>query len=980
MRRLWLGSSLAAAAVLALGAVWWGLKARNQRQYQAAILEGKAAAGAGAMAKARQALARAAALRPEPGEAQYILGAVEKAMGQPDAARAAWLAVPPGSPFALHAAMMLARAALDHDRHADAEPYLKVALGAALPTGKEAREVLLNLYKVQNRLEDARRLVRDGWETYPDRVGTLQQLWRLDSPTPFLLEELRYVVENAAKNALNDDRVWLARANLAARMSRYGEAAELLEKCQSRRPDDPTVWRARLDLALATQDVAGARGALGRLPDDALPPEDLRAVRAWFAARAGDLRAERRALERLVAIAPGRIGALDRLAGLAKQAGDEAEADRLRGRKAELDRIVERYRGRLFKPDPAAAADELAGHAESLGRRFEARGWWELAASRGLVPQTRMKAALERLARAEADRRGATTRAEVLGDLGPAPSPPRAGTAAVSTGPVPAFTDDAEAVGLRFRYDAGASKERQIPETMGTGLGLLDYDGDGWLDVYATQGCPFPPGPRRPANGDRLFHNRGDGTFEDATESAGIAPFPGGYGHGVAVGDIDNDGDPDLFIARWRSYALYRNRGDGTFEDATNSAGLGGGRDWPTSAAFADLDGDGDLDLYVCHYLKWDEASPFICHDPKFGANRLCNPGLFASLPDRAYRNDGGRFIEVTRESGIVDTHGRGMGVLAADLDDDGRIDLFVANDQSANFFWRNLGGFRFEEVGHAAAVAASGSGGYRAGMGVGCGDVDDDGRPDLVVTNFYDEGTTLYQNLGQGVFNDRSGAFGLLSATRAHLGFGIAFLDANNDGRLDLVQANGHVDDFRPASPYAMPLQLFLGGTDGRLTDIGNRAGPPFRTERLGRALAVGDLDNDGRLDFLIGCLDAPLIYAHNGTAGGHHLTLRLEGTASNRDGVGARVSVTAGGRARVAWRLGGGSYQAAGDPRIHFGLGDADRVESIEIHWPSGRVDRLGPLPADAGYLIREGALQGEPIRSFPPRRTKADALSGP
>ena len=600
-----------------LGAGWWVVKARAERHYEAALQAGKTAAAAGAMAKARQAFMGAAALRPEPGEAQYLLGAVEKAMGRPDAARGAWLSVPPRSLFALHAAMMLARGALVHDRHAEAEPYLLTALGAPMPTGKEAREVLLNLYKVQNRLEEARRLVRDGWETYPDPIGTLQQLWRLDTSSPVLLEELRYVVENAAKNAPDDDRVWLARANLAARMSRYGEAAEFLEKCQSRRPDDPIVWRARLDLALATHDVAGAKGALGRLPDDALPPEDLGAIRAWFAARAGDLRAERRALERLVAIAPGRLGALDRLAGLAKQAGDDAEAARLRSRKADLDRILERYRERLFKPDPAAAAEELAGHAESLDRLFEARAWWELAARHDAAAQPRRKAALERLARAEAARRGAATLPGLIADLRSAPDPSRARTAAASTGPEPALSDDAEAVGLRFRYEAGASKERQIPETMGTGLGLLDYDGDGWLDVYATQGCPFPPRSHRPANEDRLFHNRGDGTFEDATKSAGIAAFTGGYGHGVAVGDIDNDGDPDLFIARYRSYALYRNRGDGTFEDATDSAGLGGDRDWPTSAAFADLDGDGDLDLYVCHYLRWDEASPFICRRPE---------------------------------------------------------------------------------------------------------------------------------------------------------------------------------------------------------------------------------------------------------------------------------------------------------------------------------------------------------------------------
>jgi tetratricopeptide (TPR) repeat protein len=973
-RGVWRVLGLVGATVLAGGAAWWGMQVRAQRQYEAAIVEAKAAAEKRSLAKARVVLTRAAALRPKPGEAQYLLGAVEQAMGRPDAARAAWLAVPAESAFAPHAAMMLARGAVAADRQAEAEPYLKLALRAPLPNGKAAREVLLNLYKMQNRLDEARRLVREGWETYPDRVGTLQEFWRLDMASPILLEELRHVVEGAAKNAPDDDRVWLAQANLAMRTSRLEEAGRFLDKCLVRRPGDPAVWRARLDLATAEQDVAAARQAFDHLPDGFVPPEELLSLRAWFAARAGDVKAERRALAKLVAIAPGRLAALDRLAALAKQAGEAAEAARLHARKAELDQVVDRYPSRMFKPKPADAAEELAGHAERLGRQFEARGWWELAVRGKPELRSKQRAALERIARAEAARDGAATRASILAELGPAPDPARARTAVAkaATGPVPVFTDDAEAVGLRFRYNPGASKERQVPETMGTGIGLFDYDGDGSLDVYLTQGGPFPPDAKRARNGDRLFHNRGDGTFEDVTEKAGIAAFSGGYGHGVAVGDFDNDGDPDLFIARYRSYALYRNRGDGTFEDITEQAGLGGDRDWPTSSAFADLDGDGDLDLYVCHYLEWNDASPFICHDPKFGANRLCNPGLFRSRPDRLYRNDGGRFVDITKEAGIVDTHGRGMGVLAADLDDDGRIDLYVANDQSANFLWRNLGGLRFEEVGHLAGVAASGSGGYQAGMGVGCGDVDGDGLPDLVVTNFYDEGTTLYQNLGQGIFTDRSSAFGLTAATRAKLGFGIAFLDANGDGRLDLVQANGHVDDFRPESPYAMPPQLFLGSADGRLVDQGSRAGAPFHAERLGRALAVGDVDNDGRPDVIMVCIDTPLLYAHNGTAGGHRLTLRVEGVASNRDAVGARVTVTAGGRSQVGWRIGGGSYQAASDPRLQFGLGGADRVESVEVRWPTGRVDHFGPFGADAGYVLREGASQAEPLRGFPPRST--------
>ncbi len=452
------------------------------------------------------------------------------------------------------------------------------------------------------------------------------------------------------------------------------------------------------------------------------------------------------------------------------------------------------------------------------------------------------------------------------------------------------------------------------------------------------------------------------------SERTGIAGFPGGYGHGVAVGDYDNDGRPDLFVTRWRSYALYRNRGDGTFADATVAAGLGGDRDWPTSSAFADLDNDGDLDLYVCHYLRYEPANPKRCEHPGSPSLHECNPLDFPSLPDRVFRNDGGRFVDVTERAGIIDPNGRGLGIVAADLDGDGRVDLVVANDMTANYLFRNLGGFRFEETGTVAGVACAADGNFRAGMGIACGDLDSDGRPDLAVTNYFGESTTFYHNLGGGLFADQTTAIGLAGPSRPLLGFGAAFFDANNDGWLDLITANGHVLDARPRFPWTMPLQLLLGSPGGHLTDASNRAGPPFQAMHLGRGLAVGDLDNDGRPDVLVVAQNEPLVYLHNESErAGHFIVFQLEGTRSNRDAVGAKVAVSCGGRVRVAQRFGGGSYQSASDPRLHFGLGDARRVDSVEVRWPSGRVDRLGPLEADSAYRLVEGAKEARPLAGW-------------
>ena len=500
-------------------------------------------------------------------------------------------------------------------------------------------------------------------------------------------------------------------------------------------------------------------------------------------------------------------------------------------------------------------------------------------------------------------------------------------------------------LGLDFRHDRGHVPGRLIlPETGAGGVALLDFDGDGWLDVYAVQGGAFPHqgGP----NADRLYRNRGDGTFEDASASSGLNAMPGGYGHGAAVGDIDNDGDPDLFITRWRSYALYLNQGDGTFQDATDAAGLGGDRDWPTSAAFADLDNDGDLDLYVCHYLAWDEHEDRTCFDPDDPAVYACNPLDFPSLPDHVFRNDDGRFVDVTAEAGVVDRDGRGLGVVAADVDGDRRVDLFVANDMTADDLFMNRGDFRFEEVGALAGISANAQGSYQAGMGTACGDLDGDARLDLLVTNYYGESTTFFRNLGGGFFADQTATVNLSAPTRHLLGFGLALLDANNDGRLDLLSANGHVHDGRPLYPWTMPAQLLLGGPNGRLDDLADRAGEVFATPHLGRGLAAGDLDNDGRVDAVLLAQDEPLVFLHNETPdAGHWLTLRLEGSESNRDAVGALVIVEAGGRRRIAPRHGGGSFQSAGDPRLHFGLGDAAMADAVEVRWPSGRTDRLGP-----------------------------------
>jgi len=945
--------SLVAVSVLL---AWGGLRSLAARRLTAALNQAKAEMAAGRYSTARQLLAAQASMGAGEGEVDYQLGLCELYRGHPEAAMAAWERVSPTARFGARAVLQRSMLLIESGRFSPAEALLQSALDR--PPGPDTTGLLRAyelLCQLEGRTEDARRLVVRSWLSSETPAAVVQQLYRLDtSPWP-----LEMISRALAKADPDDDRVWLARANQATRTGRFAEASGWLDSCIRKRQDDPVVWQALLELAQGKGDPEMAWKALEHLTAAQFSAVGELRLRAWLSGLEQRSAPERSALETLVELEPGDTAALDRLSVLASDAGDHARVIVFRSKMAEMTSVKERYRS-LLRGESAGDPAELARLAESLGRKAEARGW---AMIRDHQTQPRQPLAETSVPWRpdHASRSRDESMAVALADLRPRQGPP---PAAITPPVCPRFLDFAQSAGLKFVQENGQTPRKLLPETMSGGVGLLDYDGDGWLDVYAVQGGTLVPNPVDRL-GDRLFRNRRNGSFEDVTEQAGLGRLGAAYGHGVAVGDYDNDGRCDVFVTRWRSYLLLHNRGDGTFEEVTSSAGLGGDRDWPTSAAWADLDGDGDLDLYVCHYVQFDTAKPMLCPNFQAKVKEYCSPREFASLPDHVFRNDHGRFVDVSSSAGIVDSHGRGLGILAVDLDDDNRIDLYVANDMSANALYQNHGGFHFEEIGAAAGAAANSSGFYQSGMGLACGDLDGDGRPDLAVTNYFGESTTVFQNLGHFFFADQTRAVGLAAPTRYLLGFGICFLDANNDGQLDMISTNGHVSDFRPSFPWKMPTQLLLGSPGGRLVEACKQAGGPLEDVHLGRGLAAGDLDNDGLIDVVIMAQNEPLVCLHNCTeTAAHWVTISLEGVASNRDGVGARVEILAGGRRQVAQRTGGGSYQSSGDPRIHFGLCPATRIEQLEVRWPAGRVDRYRSLAVDTGLLLREGHTKVTPI----------------
>jgi hypothetical protein len=562
---------------------------------------------------------------------------------------------------------------------------------------------------------------------------------------------------------------------------------------------------------------------------------------------------------------------------------------------------------------------------------------------------------------------GAVLAAPLKAQTVSAPPIPQAAAAPVSAKATPGnFVDITQRSHVNFVGQASHTASKYLLETMGSGVALFDYDNDGRLDIFFVNGAPLNdptakgtiPQKTGPKYWNRLYHQRPDGTFEDVTEKAGLQGT--GYDMGVAVGDYDNDGYDDLYVTGYGGNHLYHNNGNGTFTDVTQSSGTGGSG-WSTSAAWVDLDNDGLLDLVVLRYVKWDFDDVW-CGEHRDGYRAYCHPDVFQPTTPLVYHNDGGgHFTEVSAKIGL-DKPGKGLGIAIGDFDGDNKVDVAIANDSMLEQLYRGKGDGTFEEVGMSAEIAVDGDGRTYAGMGIDLQDYDNDGLPDLIITNLANQKYALYRNNGDGSFSYDSYISGIGGMTLLHSGWGIHFLDYDNDGRKDLLVVQGHdldtIELNYPQLHYKEPM-LLANNTGQGFVDVSAESGEVFHQAWAGRGLAVGDLDNDGLVDAVVTTNDGPAYVLRNQTKTGNHwLTLLLVGHRSNRDGIGAKIKLTTAAGSQYVTVTTAGSYLSSSDKRAHFGLGASKGAQSIEIRWPSGTVQTLSNVPGDQVLRIDEPA----------------------
>ena len=794
----------------------------------------------------------------------------------------------------------------------------------------------------------------------------------------------------------DDPKLLIASARIAIEQQRTKEADQILTKVLRQHPDQVVAleWQGRLLLDQERFDEFPEWEVLvGKESRNCAP---IWSVRGFLAERRGQTRVAIRCFAESVALDPNLPNANYQLGQLLTQEGLHDSAKPFLERTRKLQNYVTAVKLARSGSD-IGAMSLAASHAEELGLLWEADAWWKLilskerASTNAITAVSRLKKKLPELGLCRtlpsANPMQSFDRAAY-----PLPSSPRATDIATSSTTIEGspsalirFDDRAASANLHFRYFNGAESNGRGPrmfEFTGGGVAVIDFDVDGWPDIYFAQGSKHfaDPSLKNPDSAtpnsalqiniesDRFFRNRGELAFEDVTELAGLRETS--FSQGVTVGDYDNDGFADLFVANIGLNRLFRNNGDGTFADVSVSAGIRG-NSWTTSCVMADLNGDSFPDIYAVNYLEGRDLFDRGCQGAD-GASHSCLPQQFAAADDQLLLNLGdGRFVDASADSGIIVADGKGLGVVAADFTGDGSLSLFVANDTTANFYFQTnapSNGLtpRFQEAALAQGLALSGEGRAQACMGIACGDADDNGLLDLLVTNYYDESNTLYRQQPGGWFVDATRESKLSEPSYKMLGFGTQFLDADLDGQLDLAVANGHVDDFSGQGiPYQMRPQLFRNVNRGVFHELqGQYLGSYYSRPCLGRALATLDADCDGRPDMVITHLDEPAALLVNSTLSvGNSLSLTLCGVTSARDAIGATVTVKFPDRQIVRQLNAGDGYLASNERKLIIGVGAAHTVDSLCVRWPSGLVTTFYDVPSNHDFLLIEG--QRSPIK---------------